>query len=491
MLAVPYIPGAFAMFVVREREIKAKYQQIVSGVSIPAYWLSTWLFDVLCYQGSMWLIILIILQFDTSNLTGAEPLPATILLFFLYGTAVAGFSYLLSFCFRSAPGAQIGTVFACLLTGLALSIVSVFLRIFPETRDIYLSYLRFIFLLLPPFALADGLQSLALKFFFSTLELSGRQEYGVWDLSITGYPLLYLGVESVAYIALVIFIEYQASARYELCGTGRADAKLYGHLPTADAETDVERESGYVVWPNDRPEEDEANKDADVRAEEALVRSGGRDGDNVVLKNIKKTYPGGKRAVRGVSVGVKTGECFGLLGINGAGKSSCIAVLTGEVNPTVGDAFLTGTSVREDVHTCRRQLGYCPQFDALFDHLTGREHLRLYAKIKGIPLAAIPAVVEQKIGEMGLSQYADRGAWSYSGGTKRKLSVAIAMIGDPDLVFLDEPSTGMDPRTRRYMWGIITDIVTRRAQVPCLSCLHCPLYFSFFLLIYIYYMYYM
>ena len=157
----------------------------------------------------------------------------------------------------------------------------------------------------------------------------------------------------------------------------------------------------------------------------------------IVVKDVKKVYPGGKYAVKGVSVAIPNGECFGLLGINGAGKSTTLSMLTGETPPTEGSAFLNGMDLLKEVHKCRKHIGYCPQFDALFHLLTAREHLTLYARIKGIEEEDVASVVDAKIKEMALTEYADRKAGYYSGGNKRKLSVAMAMIGEPSIVFLD------------------------------------------------------
>ena len=189
---------------------------------------------------------------------------------------------------------------------------------------------------------------------------------------------------------------------------------------------------------------------------------------------MKKIYPGkhGKYAVKGVSLAIPNGECFGLLGINGAGKSTTLAMLTGEFPPSSGDAYIAGMNISTNVHSCRRQIGYCPQFDALFELLTAREHLILYARIKGIAEKDIPRAVEAKLHEMALTEYADRAAGGFSGGNKRKLSVAIAMIGEPSIVFLDEPSTGMDPLARRFMWEVITDIVTNREKCSIILTTH-------------------
>ena len=112
-------------------------------------------------------------------------------------------------------------------------------------------------------------------------------------------------------------------------------------------------------------------------------------------------------------------------------------MLSGETQPTSGEAYLSGLNLLTDVHNCRKKIGFCPQFDALFELLTAREHLELYARIKGIAEKDIERVVKHKIAEMGLTEYADRAAGTYSGGNKRKLSVAIAMVGEPSIVFLD------------------------------------------------------
>ncbi len=104
--------------------------------------------------------------------------------------------------------------------------------------------------------------------------------------------------------------------------------------------------------------------------------------------------------------------------------------------------------------------------------LTGREHLELYARIQGVVEEDIQKVVNGKIAEMGLTEYASRPAFTYSGGNKRKLSVAIAMMGEPSIVFLDEPSTGMDPVARRFMWQVISDIVTKREKCSLILTTH-------------------
>ena len=138
-----------------------------------------------------------------------------------------------------------------------------------------------------------------------------------------------------------------------------------------------------------------------------------------------------------------------------------MGILTGEFPPTSGDATLAGYSVSREPEKTRRRVGYCPQFDAHFQNMTGREHVQLYAAIKGVPAEFVNSAVDQKLSEVGLSEFdSNRVSSQYSGGMKRKLSVACATIGQPQIVFLDEPSTGMDPLARRDLWSVISEMVT-------------------------------
>jgi ATP-binding cassette subfamily A (ABC1) protein 3 len=138
-----------------------------------------------------------------------------------------------------------------------------------------------------------------------------------------------------------------------------------------------------------------------------------------------------------------------------------MGMLTAEFPPSDGDATLAGFSVSNEPEKTRRRIGYCPQFDAHFANLTGREHVELYASIKGVPLEFIKEAAAQKLKEVGLSEFdSDRLSAGYSGGMKRRLSLACATIGQPQILFLDECSTGVDPVARREIWQLISDMVS-------------------------------
>jgi len=207
-------------------------------------------------------------------------------------------------------------------------------------------------------------------------------------------------------------------------------------------------------------------EDEGVIAENERIISGGAKGDLILADNLVKKYSNGKIAVNELSFGIPPGQCFGLLGINGAGKTTTMAMLTAEFPPSSGDARLAGCSVTTEPEQTRRRIGYCPQFDAHFMNLTGTEHVRLYAAIKGVRKDSIDEAVRTKLDEVGLNEYdSDRLSSEYSGGMKRKLSVACATIGNPQIVFLDEPSTGMDPVSRRDLWNVISNMVTGHAAL--------------------------
>ena len=142
-------------------------------------------------------------------------------------------------------------------------------------------------------------------------------------------------------------------------------------------------------------------------------------------------------------------------------------MLTAEFPATFGDATLAGYSVSREPEKTRRRVGYCPQFDAHFANMTGREHVELYATIKGIPREFVKEATSAKLAQVGLSESdSDRLAANYSGGMKRRLSLACATIGDPQIVFLDECSTGVDPVARREIWEMVSNMVAGRNVAP-------------------------
>ena len=166
-------------------------------------------------------------------------------------------------------------------------------------------------------------------------------------------------------------------------------------------------------------------------------------------------------AVENISFGLDYGECFALLGVNGAGKSTTFKSLSRDITPTGGKVSIAGYDVVKQFAEARKLIGYCPQHDAIFELMSVEEHLWFYSTIKGIPTSRRQQSIDEAIRELDLENYRHKTAGSLSGGWKRKLSVAIATIGNPPIILLDEPSAGMDPEARRFMWSVVEKISQR------------------------------
>ncbi|KAE8985099.1 ATP-binding cassette sub-family A member 2 [Phytophthora rubi] len=440
-ISFSYFPLPVVVYLVREKEANhnSKHQQLVSGVSLTAFWLANYLWDLMMYVVPCVAAILLIKLFDISALTGnsecssctSATFPAVIVLFVLFGLAICPFTYCLSFLFKEHAAAQTFTMKINFLVGVVLMIVSYILDVIESTESVN-AVLKFIWRLSPLFDLGNGLLSLVLNE-LDTLQDGTTEKKSPFSTDLMGAEMIYLVLTTFLFSAVVLAIDY--------------DVKIPGLRRTNTPDRSID--------------DGKLDIDEDVAKEAQRVTSGAANDDAVKIAGLRKVYPGGKVAVRGLSFGLKRGECFSFLGINGAGKTTTMKMLTGDVAPTCGTATLKGLDILTQQIQVRRQIGYCPQFDALFERMTVREHLELFAAIKGVTRVDMDAVVMEKIQQLNLADFEHKLAGSLSGGNKRKLSVAIALIGSPPIIFLDEPSTGMDPVSRRFMWDVIADISTR------------------------------
>lgn len=203
--------------------------------------------------------------------------------------------------------------------------------------------------------------------------------------------------------------------------------------------------------------------DPDVIAEEERVRN--NTNDVIRVCDFRKAYTTSFGepflAVERISFGLDYGECFALLGVNGAGKSTTFKSLTADTEPSESEITVAGYNITTEFEGARKLIGYCPQKDAIFPLMTVEEHLWFYARIKGIPSHLHNDIVEKAIVELNLADHREKPAGTLSGGNKRKLSVAMATLGNPPIILLDEPSAGMDPEARRFMWTVVERISQR------------------------------
>jgi ABC-2 type transport system ATP-binding protein len=175
----------------------------------------------------------------------------------------------------------------------------------------------------------------------------------------------------------------------------------------------------------------------------------------VAVDRLRKIYPGSIEAVRGLSFEVAEGEIYGLLGPNGAGKSTTLGVLTTTIRPSSGRAFVAGHDVVRGELAVRSAIGVVFQDSVLDNEFTGRENLRLHAHLWGMPKALADERIGELLAAMDLVDRADGNVRTYSGGMRRRLEIARALLARPRVVFLDEPTTGLDPAIRDELWQLI------------------------------------
>ena len=174
--------------------------------------------------------------------------------------------------------------------------------------------------------------------------------------------------------------------------------------------------------------------------------------NGIEVEALVRVFKGGVRAVDGIDLNVAPGEIYGFLGPNGAGKSTTVLVLTTLLPPTSGSARVAGLDVVHQGAEVRRAIGASLQESALDPFLTGREHMRLQSALHGLPKGERDARGTELLARVGLTEAADRKVGGYSGGMKRRLDLALALLHRPRLLFLDEPTTGLDPQSRAALW---------------------------------------
>eukprot|EP01118_Nematostelium_gracile_P008164 TRINITY_DN2698_c0_g1_i3.p1 TRINITY_DN2698_c0_g1~~TRINITY_DN2698_c0_g1_i3.p1 ORF type:complete len:600 (+),score=136.61 TRINITY_DN2698_c0_g1_i3:37-1800(+) len=182
----------------------------------------------------------------------------------------------------------------------------------------------------------------------------------------------------------------------------------------------------------------------------------------ICVKNLRKIYPSRDGnpphlAVRGVTFGVEKNSCLGILGHNGAGKTTLIHMLIGLFEASSGTAYINGNNLSDDLDKIRTMMGICPQHDVLWDNLTAKEHLKFYGTIKNLKGSKLKEEIARVLKGVNLYSVRNKRAGKFSGGMKRRLSVAIAVLGNPKVIYLDEPSTGLDPKSRQELWQVIND----------------------------------
>ncbi|KAF4978876.1 hypothetical protein FZEAL_4817 [Fusarium zealandicum] len=429
-IALSIYPAFFALYPSNERRRFVRGLQYSNGVRPFPLWIAYLLFDLIVVLASSALIAAI--WAGVSNIW--FHLGYVFLVLFLYGIASTLFAYLVSlftttqlgtFAWASATQTLVFVVY--LVTYMSV------LTYTPVTKvDETLRIVHFVISAFAPIGSAMKALFVSTNLFSTacdgvevTTSPSGIEYYGG--------PILYLIVQSFILFSLVIWFD-----------TGSAGSSLRGHFQR-------QVKAGA----------DEETFDEDVVNESNRVTTGAKDENGLRVMHVTKTF-GDNTAVDNVTFGIKRGEVFALLGPNGAGKSTTISLIRGDIKPDHhgGDILVEDVSVTKNLAGARANLGVCPQFDAM-DQMTVREHLEFYAKIRGIQ--DVEHNVRAVLQAVGLESFSARMAHALSGGNKRKLSLGIALMGNPTVVLLDEPSSGLDAASKRIMWKTLEATVPGRS----------------------------
>ncbi|NXL28605.1 ABCAA protein, partial [Glaucidium brasilianum] len=433
LLLFPGFPPHFAMDYMKDYKVGARDQLRVSGLFPSAYWCGQALVDIpLC-----WLLLFSMfgLQFAMSNkVSGGINVFFLVVGTFGYGISIVLFIYLISFIFRRG--------WNCDFWSFILIAVSIWLNVLRGLQKFSLYVLS---LLIPVYPLLGVMMYYQQVSNFSCSRIEGKA-VNVATSFFQPY------IHSVGFILLLRYLEIKY---------GRAVLRkdpIFRISPR--------RESSHQ-HPEELEEEDE-----DVKAERAAVRNAiaalsQEEKSVIIVSNLCKEYKIKQAgsifkkkkitATKNISFCVKKGEVLGILGPNGAGKSTAIKMITGETTLTAGQVLMKSgdgaTSHLQDHEPAF--LGYCPQEDPLWPDLTVHEHLRVYAAVKGVRKEDTAAAVNQIVNALQLQDYLKKKTRKLSAGITRKLCFAMCMLGNPAVLLLDEPSTGMDPNGQRCVWKMI------------------------------------
>ena len=478
--AFAIIPANFVTIIVRERANNSKHLMKLSGLNIYAYWIVNFLFEIIKYYftGGLCVILLEICDFRTPYLEH---------LYLLYGPPLILFTYALSFNYDEESNAQNKILLINFLGGILGATTVLNLRTKEDTAD-QGKLMEYQLFPLPSFAFSFGYNLV-----FSRVPIYEVDYKGKWydfknkellkHIDLLLGPMIALGAQTVVYFIALIIIEI--NNHYKCCSVPTNEI-LLNEEKNRD-EGVVKEEIRALNEGIDSPlmSNTKGSLDQDM-LNENLINTDQEGREFMVrIKNLNKLYPVGKMkyycsccknkgtvAIKNLSFCVEKGECFGLLGLNGAGKTTTFKCITQEINQTNGEILINGMNTQGNFGLIKNQFGYCPQYDAIFDYLSVKENLEFYAKIKGVKEERISDLVTALISEMRLQEFTNKIAGRLSGGNKRKLTVAISMLCNPPIILLDEPSTGMDPEARRFMWSVIHKMSTKGKKSSIIMTTH-------------------
>ncbi|XP_017145490.2 retinal-specific phospholipid-transporting ATPase ABCA4-like isoform X1 [Drosophila miranda] len=428
----------FAILVVQEKVTQIRMQQQMSGVNMVTYWLTHYIPDLVLYF--VFSLALLVAVHESCH-------PGDMLLILMIiGVASLPFTYIIACLFRNAGTAVvIISTIHILIGGLfAILMVMVYHRV-DETEFRWIIYVFYPYpVFTGTFAVANGFERF-MRCHADFIPVENLDELrlnctpGLTPINyycncfdiLDWVEVKYLLISGIIYLLMLFFANYITTVWYGL---------------------------KYILfWLCLKKKPASDDEDVAAAAERiSKMSTEDRKKHALVLKRVSKRFCC-VSAVRGISFTVKPGECFGLLGANGAGKTTTFKMIVGEISSTMGSIHVRGYSLKWSPTAARKQIGYCPQHDTLFDFCTGRQTLRIFLLLRGTPRNLVTEASEKLASDYGFFKHLDNKVKDYSGGTKRKLNAAVAGEGS-SLICLDEPSSGVDPASRRHVWNVLSSL---------------------------------
>ncbi|CAD7964725.1 unnamed protein product [Amoebophrya sp. A120] len=524
VLSFGFVSCFALVFIVEEKEKEVKVQQFVNGVGITRYWLSNLIYDFSLYLFPIFTILLLFEAFDLTLFTNSRAIGASICLLIFFAAAMPLFSYIVATQFKSADSAMSVSIVLNVIFGFVLFLVGLLLELirFDTTRSLLKTFdplLR----LWPMYSLGEGVR----RIFFTSYYWQGtppesvpdafwakcEKEYDehnvapfeccqdIFDRFGAGPAITYLGIEIILYFSIVVLLDYLTQeVRYRqymepvapFDKNDPVNLRQYRDQGVLNEETtalsnisdEAVKEQYGVLCQN----VNKVFQIADIVGAEGERTDSDKNCCESCLTScclccpslVKALFDRCKNkttinAVRDVSFALKKGEVLGLLGANGAGKTTTFRMLCGITVPARHEQTeikIGGHSMYTERDECRKIIGYTSQANPIWDSMTVIEHLEFYALVKGVPAEYFQETIDKTIQDMDLVIHKHKKAGTLSGGNKRKLVIAMSLIGAPPVLFLDEPSAGMDPEARRNMWSIIQRIATKQKHSTVILTTH-------------------
>ncbi|XP_031362237.2 ATP-binding cassette sub-family A member 10 [Lonchura striata] len=455
LLLLPGFPPHFAMGYTQDCKVGARAQLRVSGLFPSAYWCGQALVDIpLCW---ILLFSMLGLQFAMSNMISGNASVTLLLVTGMlgYGISLVLLIYVISFNSRKEWSCDLWSFILIVVCFISLFISRIINNLGTLTSLYTLS------LLVPVYPL----MGFAIHLVFDSHNfMQDSESFGAASGSHILIAVFAPYIHSVVFILLLRFLELKYGK-----AVLRQDP-IFRISP---------RKESSQQHPKELEEEDE-----DVRAEREAVRNAvvapsQEEKSAIIVSNLCKEYKikkagslfkkKKKTATKNLSFCVKKGEVLGLLGPNGAGKSTAIKMITGETTLTAGQVLMTRGDGGGSLEQAPAFLGYCPQENPLWLDLTPQQHLRVYAAVKGLQQEDAAAAVHRIVNALQLQDYLNKKVRKLPAGITRKLCVALSLLGNPSVLLLDEPSTGMDPNGQRCVWKTIQDALKSKESGALLS----------------------